>query len=191
MTDVFFWKPYPNSYSKDSWRRVFSQWHLEDFNFSTNVVYDMGPILGDNLELLVNKTFNCREQFMMACKALLFANANGDNKINNIEVFNKIMSTNNPKAMKSLGRKVKGFNDDTWNMWRYQIVVNGNYLQFSQNNELKNILLETDNKQLIEASPYDRVWGIGYTEDKSHNNKNNWGLNLLGLALMEVRDKLR
>ena len=87
--------------------------------------------------------------------------------------------------------RVKGFNDETWKKWRYQIVVNGNYLQFSQNKRLKKILLNTGDDELVEASPFDRIWGVGYNMKTAPKiSKARWGLNLLGKALVEVRDKL-
>ncbi len=78
-------------------------------------------------------------------------------------------------------------------MKKFDIVVNGNMLKFSQNEELKNFLLSTNNKILAEASPYDKIWGIGIgQDDKDAYNIDKWkGENLLGKALMKVREELR
>ncbi|MDE6363162.1 MAG: NADAR family protein, partial [Lachnospiraceae bacterium] len=76
---------------------------------------------------------------------------------------------------------------------KYAIVLNGNYLKFSQNPQLKNFLLHPGNKVLVEASPYDGIWGIkmAQTEQTAQNPLHWRGQNLLGFALMEVRDVLR
>jgi len=123
------------------------------------------------------------EQWMMKKKADLF----GDDYYGN-----EIMKTNNPKTIKSLGRKIRNFNEQVWIQNREQVVYDGCLLKFSQNSELKIFLLSTANKVLVEASPYDKIWGIGLNEsDAKLNNPNQWpGLNLLGKALMNVRDTL-
>jgi ribA/ribD-fused uncharacterized protein len=142
-------------------------------------------------EKLLKKTFNCREQWMMAIKALVFTK--GEHYNNNLAVFKEIMNTNNPKKMRTLGRKVKGYDDTTWQNIRYRVVVNGNYLQFSQDNELRDILLNTKDREIVEAAWYDKIWGIGYAEKNARKvGKKVWeknGLNLLGKALMETRSK--
>lgn len=76
---------------------------------------------------------------------------------------------------------------------RYEIVVQGNLQKFDQNQEIRDFLLNTGTRVLVEASPVDKVWGVGMSEDDEKiNNPNCWrGLNLLGFALMEVREKLR
>ena len=120
---------------------------------------------------------------MMAEKARLF---------NDEETLRKILSTDDPKEVKALGRLIKNFDQETWENNKYDIVVKGNYAKFSQNSKLKEYLLNTKNKILAEASPYDKIWGIGL--DKNNENAYNpktWeGENLLGFALMEVRDML-
>ena len=61
-----------------------------------------------------------------------------------------------------------------------------------KNPELKEILLATGDHIIVEASPYDRIWGVGLSEENDDLYKGNWnGQNLLGKALMEVREKLR
>ena len=128
--------------------------------------------------------YNTAEQYMMIQKAKLFE----DN-----ETLNEIIKAKTPQEYKKLGRKVKNYNNKIWNEKKFDIVVNGNMLKFSQNEELKNFLLSTNNKILAEASPYDKIWGIGIGEDdKDAYNIDKWkGENLLGKALMKVREELR
>lgn len=126
---------------------------------------------------------NC-EQYMMSKKADLF----GD-----IDIFNKIMNETNPKVIKNLGKKVKNFDEKVWDKVKYSIVFVGNYYKFKQNETLRKHLLN-DNKIIVEASPYDKIWGIGLGKDNPIEyleNPNNWkGQNLLGFAIMHVRDYL-
>lgn len=128
--------------------------------------------------------YNCAEQYMMAMKAKTFADA---------ETFGKIMGTSKPRLIKSLGRQVKGFDERTWDAVKYDVVVDGNAAKFSQNPELKSFLLSTWPATLVEASPVDRVWGVGLAEnDPGITDETKWrGLNLLGKALMEVRARLK
>ena len=124
------------------------------------------------------------EQYMMAEKARVFKDE---------EVFNRILRETSPKNIKALGRKVKNFNSDVWDKVKFDIVVKGNYAKFSQNKELFEFLMHTGDKILVEASPYDTVWGIGLREsDMNSKYPHKWrGQNLLGFALTEVKDRLR
>lgn len=124
--------------------------------------------------------FNCAEQFMMASKAMI---------MNDEETRKMIMATADPREMKRLGRIVRNYDEKVWHDFRWSVVLTGNYLKFSQNPELKDFLLSTGDKVLVEASPYDRIWGIGMgADDPSVENPKNWkGLNLLGFALTEVK----
>ncbi|KZX17074.1 NADAR family protein [Methanobrevibacter filiformis] len=128
--------------------------------------------------------YNCAEQYMMAEKARIFKDED------NLE---KIMICDSPNEMKSLGREVQNFNSELWDKVKYSIVLNGNYHKFSQNNELRNYLISTGDKLLVEASSYDKIWGIGFESDEVEaKNPNLWkGQNLIGFALMEVRDELK
>jgi ribA/ribD-fused uncharacterized protein len=127
------------------------------------------------------KIFMCCEQFMMYNKAILF----GD-----IKIANKILQETSPKKIKSLGRKVCNFDENIWNENKEKIVFKGNFLKFTQNENLKRILIETQNKMLIEASPYDKIWGIGISKTQAINGVKWKGLNLLGNILMDVREKI-
>lgn len=125
-------------------------------------------------------TFNCCEQYMMFIKAILF---------NDYDIANKIMNEKLPKNQKKLGRKVKNFNPDKWNFYKESIVYMANYYKFTQNDELKKILLSTK-CNIYEASPYDKIWGIGITKRQAENGFKHNGQNLLGIALMNVRNDL-
>ena len=120
----------------------------------------------------------------MASKARLF----GDD-----EVLKEIMEASTPFDYKKLGRKIRGFVAETWDARKYDIVVEGNKAKFSQNPALKEFLLSTGDSLLAEASPYDTIWGIGLDrEDALKGGVGQWqGENLLGCALMDVRDWLR
>lgn len=128
-------------------------------------------------------TFHCAEQYMMHGKALLFDDA---------EVAAQIMAADHPREHKALGRKVKGFDDATWKRERETIVKAGNRAKFTQNPALLALLLETAGTTLVEASPYDKIWGIGLaaTDPRAQDPKTWKGRNLLGKILTELRDEL-
>lgn len=157
---IFFWGHQP---SKDGTitKTCFSQWWLSSF--------------------VVNEvTYESAEHWMMAKKAELF----GDEK-----QLKNIISDPNPANAKKYGRKVKDFDPLIWEEKAYQIVVEGNLHKFSQNAELGKFLLSTRDKVIVEASPFDSIWGIG--TDKHLVDPKEWkGTNLLGFALMEVREEL-
>lgn len=106
------------------------------------------------------------------------------------EIATQILKTGNPKMQKVLGRKVKNFEEAIWVAERERIVYEGNYHKFSQNPDLKEALLATKGKTIVEASPLDKIWGIGLSEDdeRAHNRKQWRGLNLLGVVLTKLRD---
>lgn len=190
-TPIYFWKEDVKKYGPHA---VFSQWYLTDFVGDVKVPYDLEKELGDHFKLLQGLTFKSREHWMMALKALLYAK--GKFKAPNLQVFRKIIATKSPSNVKNMGRDVVGFTEDFWKEWRYKIVVNGNYLQFSQDDKLKKILLNTGNRIIVEASPYDRIYGIGYNAKDAVSNRDKWPgeddrMNLLGKALMEVRETLQ
>lgn len=142
----------------------FSQWHPVGFTI-------------DDID------FNCAEQYMMYQKALLFKNE---------DIAEKILATDVPGKQKALGRKVKGFDAEIWEDNREQIVFDANLAKFSQHENLKKFILGTAGKWIVEASPVDSIWGIGLSvnDPKAQDPKQWQGLNLLGEALMKVRDSL-
>jgi ribA/ribD-fused uncharacterized protein len=128
--------------------------------------------------------FSTVEQWLMYQKAILF---------NDVESANKILQVNDPKIIKQLGRKVIGFEQSVWDIHKFDIAVHGLTLKFTQDSNLRKILLNTEKKILAEASPYDNIWGIGIGSNHLWANiPNRWaGQNLLGKALMEVRQKFQ
>ena len=142
----------------------FSQWHPSTFVVEGN-------------------TFNTAEQWMMYQKAILF----GD-----VEIAGKVLKTNNPKTQKALGKKVRNFDESTWVAHRERIVYEGNYHKFTQNEALKTALFATKGTTLVEASPLDKIWGIGLADDDARAyHRSTWrGLNLLGEVLTRLREAL-
>ena len=128
--------------------------------------------------------FSSAEQFMMAGKAALFADD---------EARSAILACDDPAQIKALGRTVRNFDPAIWDEVKYSVVLNGCWLKFSQNRALGEYLLSTGNRVLAEASPVDAVWGTGLAADEpAAENPACWpGENLLGFALMEVREELR
>ena len=106
-------------------------------------------------------------------------------------MLENILNETDPKKMKKLGRRVNNFDDQKWNNIKYSIMVEILHCKFNSNEEIKNSLLQTKGKRLYEASPYDKIWGIGYGKSTAAKaNPESFGENLLGKALMEVRDSL-
>lgn len=121
---------------------------------------------------------------MMAHKALIFKD---------VEIYNKILGVHNPGKIKALGREIRGFVQELWDEASFDIVVKGNTAKFSQNKELKEFLLSTGDKVLVEASPTDHMWGIGLGKDDPWaQNPLKWqGKNMLGFALMAAREIIK
>ncbi len=127
--------------------------------------------------------FGSAEHYMMWRKALLF----GDE-----EVAARVVTASHPRQAKMLGRRVRGFGEETWAAQRYGIVVEASLAKFGQRTELRDFLVGTGDRVLVEASPTDRVWGIGLaaTDERAADPARWRGLNLLGFALMEARAQL-
>ncbi|QBS40787.1 DUF1768 domain-containing protein [Nocardia sp. CS682] len=128
-------------------------------------------------------TYPCAEHWMMAEKARIF----GDE-----ETRQRISTARSPAAAKKLGRVVRGFDEQTWAAESFEVVVEGSVAKFGQHAQLKAYLLGTSKRVLVEASPMDRVWGIGLAATDVHaTDPERWrGRNLLGFALMEARSRL-
>lgn len=128
------------------------------------------------------KKFANAEQYMMYHKALLFDDVN---------IAKCILKTTDPFNIKKLGRAVCKFDQTKWDSNKYKIVTNGTYLKFTQNKILRDKLLNYDvDTRFIEASPYDRTWGIGYSYQDAEFNKHNWGNNLLGQIIGDIHRQL-
>ncbi|MEZ4459366.1 MAG: NADAR family protein [bacterium] len=146
-------------------KACFSQWYPAEFKVD-GVVYPTA------------------EHWMMAEKARLFEDDH---------TLAAILATDKPDVAKKLGRKVSPFDAQKWDERRYDAVVEGNVHKFGQHAELRDFLMSTGDQVLVEASPYDKIWGIGMGDkDPRATSPLTWdGLNLLGFALMDVRDQLR
>ncbi|MFE9019268.1 NADAR family protein [Streptomyces sp. NPDC007808] len=129
-------------------------------------------------------TYATAEHWMMAEKARLF----GDT-----EAERRVLDADHPSVAKKAGRLVRGFDDAVWERERFRIVVEGSVHKFAAHPDLREFLLRTGDRVLVEASPVDRVWGIGLAaRDDGAENPERWrGPNLLGFALMEARERLR
>ena len=143
----------------------FSQWHPSRFKID-------------------GRRFNCAEQYMMYAKAVLFDDS---------ATAEKILSARSPKQQKALGRKVCKFDEKRWKKQRESIVYRGNHAKFTQNEHLFEALMATGTTELVEASPVDRIWGVGMAADNPLiHDRGHWqGLNLLGKVLTRLRDDLR
>lgn len=164
MSFVFFWNP-------EQANGLYSQWHIGDFELDGQV-------------------YNCAEQYMMAEKARVF---------NDEQRLEAILQAGTPGAQKKLGRQVQGFESELWQAPQscqrplcWLIVWRGNMAKFSQHEERRRELLATAEQALVEASPYDKIWGIGFrAEDPEACQPELWrGHNWLGEVLMSVRANL-
>jgi ribA/ribD-fused uncharacterized protein len=129
-------------------------------------------------------TYLTAEHWMMAEKARLFHDA---------EAERAAIAAPNPALAKAAGRTVRAFDDQIWERERFEIVIRGSVHKFSSTPELRAYLTNTGERVLVEASPRDKVWGIGMSaRAEDAENPSAWrGLNLLGFALMEARARLR
>jgi ribA/ribD-fused uncharacterized protein len=123
-------------------------------------------------------TFNSAEQYMMYHKALLFED---------VYSANTILRCTNPQLAKAFGRNVRNFTKSVWTIHRESIVYNGNKLKFEQNRDIYlELMAYPANTMFVEASPLDRIWGVGFGVQTAPINKARWGLNLLGRAITKV-----
>jgi ribA/ribD-fused uncharacterized protein len=161
---LFFWGHQPSKTGEIT-KSCFSQWF--DASFTIDGIY-----------------YRSAEHWMMAQKARLF-----DDK----ESLAQILEAPDPKTAKALGREVKNFDDPIWKENARRLVTEGNLAKFRQNDDLREFLLGTSDLVLVEASPYDGIWGIGLKADNERaKHPSTWqGQNLLGFALMDVREVLR
>jgi hypothetical protein len=128
--------------------------------------------------------YNCAEQYMMAKKALLF---------NDFDSYREIMLEDQPSTQKALGKRVKGFDKVKWEKYCRKYVYDANYAKFTQNPKMLKELLLTGTKEIVEASPEDKIWGIGLHETNPLAwDKSTWqGTNWLGEAIMQAREAIK
>lgn len=126
--------------------------------------------------------FFCTEQAFMWAKAMKF----GDRS-----AAAKILAADTPPLCKAYGREVENYVEGEWEAVRYGIMRDVNLEKYRQNPGLREKLLDPkfDGKTFVEASPYDRIWGVGFRQDDpAIDDERNWkGRNLLGKAITEVR----
>ncbi|KAI7280771.1 hypothetical protein KC345_g4555 [Hortaea werneckii] len=195
---VFFWREYEQRHG------FLCQWYPSPF---------VAP------QVLPTHVFGCAEQYMMYRKALVLAtpqsNETDSADTTGVKVPpkgqqrdartasteegeranlpNRILSESKPGRQKSLARSVK-FTSAQFKEWeriKFDVVLEGSWLKFSQNQELKAKLMATGDRELVEASPTDRTWGIGFAAEFAESWREEWGCNLLGKALMSVRESLK
>jgi ribA/ribD-fused uncharacterized protein len=160
---VMFWSHQPARDGRVS-AACLSQWYIAPFTIDGDM-------------------YVTAEHYMMARKARLF----GDD-----EALARILSAEHPAEAKAIGRGVRGFDGDTWEKHRFEIVVAGSVAKFRANPDMGAFLRGTGERVLVEASPLDRIWGIGLgAADERAASPAEWlGENLLGFALMEARAHL-
>jgi ribA/ribD-fused uncharacterized protein len=160
---LFFWGHQANKDGSIG-KTCFSQWWPSPFTVEGTV-------------------YKTAEHWMMAQKAVLFDK----------EMISRIIASESPAEVQKFGRMIKNFDATIWDENKFRLVVEGNFHKFSQDENLKEFLLNTNERVLVEASPLDKIWGIGLAAD--HPNIENpilWkGENLLGFALMEVRERIQ
>ena len=160
---TYFWEQWP-----------FSQWSKASF-YANSFYKDINNAVSNPVD-----RFNCCEQYMMAEKATVF----GDH-----ESFRLIMKTDSPREHKKLGRNVKGFDKETWEAIAKDVVYHGNYNKFTQCEKSLQALRDTQGTLLVEASPYDMVWGIGLNAKDAEAGKAWKGTNWLGEVLTKLDRK--
>ncbi|KAG0649861.1 Riboflavin biosynthesis intermediates N-glycosidase [Hyphodiscus hymeniophilus] len=160
---IFFWREHGHEYG------FLSQWYLSPFHAEDKSI-----------------VFQTAEQYMMYQKAVLFSDP---------ETGAEILNTESPREQKALGRQVQNFDNEVWLENRERIVEDGSFYKFvnavMEGEDLKQILLGTGDRELVEASPMDKIWGIGFEEKNAERQRARWGLNLLGKALMRARERIR
>ncbi|CAF9909676.1 MAG: hypothetical protein HETSPECPRED_009493 [Heterodermia speciosa] len=181
-TPIYFWREYssePHAFLSQ-WYRVPFLAPLTPCQTPTFSPPSTPPTASDM------QIFQTAEQYMMYRKAILFEDAH---------IAAKVLQTPDPRKQKALGRKVEGFEPAKWDVWKEGIVEEGNYYKFtnpqSPKSSLRSKLLQTGDSELVEASPFDRIWGIGFKAAEAGEMRERWGENLLGKALGRVRGWIR
>ncbi len=148
------------------WNGIYSQWHTTHNQFTENGIQ-----------------YPNAEKYMMMEKAKVFGAT---------DIYDKMKEVDSPRTIKALGREIKNFSDKVWDEHKMEVVARASFLKFSQNPDLLRQLIADKDKTLVEASPVDKVWGIGlhYDDDKVLNESDWNGQNLLGKCIMIARNKI-
>lgn len=213
---VFFWREYEMPYG------FLSQWYPCSFTETTTASSTSSQAQAASSSQSESAAaaqppeattirYNSTEQYMMHAKALSFPTTfpNTSDRSpapqyspHNQRLAKAILATSSPREQKMLGRKVSNYSAEIWEPKRYDVVLQGNMLKFSQaattfpdkngvGISLKTLLLKTGDRELVEASPQDRIWGVGFAAHEAEQRRSEWGENLLGKVLMDVRARLR
>lgn len=163
LDKIYFWSGTPFSKTKID-ESCFSNWFRMSFS-------------KDGYE------FKTMEHYMMFQKAMVF----------DTTMLESILKAPSPKEAKRLGRLVDNFDGEIWADGAMKIVEDGLFYKFISNHGIKNFLLDTEESLIVEASPFDRIWGIGMgSGERGVDDPFNWkGQNVLGFALMNVRDRIK
>lgn len=141
---------------------IFSQWYPKAF-------------------IADGKEYPTAEHYMMSAKASLFKD---------YEMEEKIRKELDPEKVRDMGRQIKNFDGKIWNKHKFDLVCAGNRAKF-RDPELRSVMLATGNKFMVEASPVDRIWGVGFTAEEAPRHVDAWGENLMGHVMMKVRSEIR
>ncbi|KAG1884923.1 hypothetical protein F4604DRAFT_1491790, partial [Suillus subluteus] len=176
----------------------FSQWHRNEFHAplpTLKSITDPSSTLSHSAstpdptptQAAEFHRFAFAEQYMMYSKAVLFEDTT---------VATAILEANRPGRCKQLGRMVRGFDAAVWDLHKVPIVEEGNWWKFTQGLgeggvAIRTQLLATEERELVEASRRDRVWGIGFDVVSAEVNRALWGQNLLGKVLEKTRQRIR
>lgn len=166
----------------------FCPFHNITYDLKNNTIFFWGGVFSQWAktpikDLYWNTSYSTAEQGMMYRKAMTFHDK---------EIADKILETSDPRQQKELGRQVKNYDDLVWKERRLEIVTQINYWKFSQNRELKSIIVGLKDWEFVEASPVDKIWGVGMSVDDDRIfDPSNWqGENLLGQAIKEAQIRI-
>lgn len=166
----------------------FCPFHNITYDLTNNRIFFWGSLFSQWSKSIIKDTncgvtFNTAEQGMMYYKATTF---------NDSVIADKILKTSNPREQKELGRQVKNYDDSVWKEKRFEIVTQINYWKFSQNRELKSFIISLKDWDFVEASPDDRIWGVGMSvDDEKIFDSSKWqGQNLLGKAIKQAQIRI-
>lgn len=147
------------------WAGPYSNWHFQPFTHD-------------------GTQYNCSEQYMMVMKARVFDDAESEKLI---------MESGSPGEQKAYGRKVKGFDSALWSEHCVDIMVPALVSKFTSTPRLQQLILSSGDATMVEASPYDQIWGVGLgVNDRRILDEAQWrGKNLLGICLMKARNEIK